>query len=60
MAYCNDPCLKSNWGDHRGTCKQEQNDKKEREAKEDMGSLLNALMPPPQPQRYDEVYVWNA
>ena len=70
VAYCNAGCQKSHWGDHRGTCKQKQKEKKEREAKEearssgsglgDMGSVLNALMPPPPPQRITEVDVWNA
>ena len=70
VAYCNAGCQKSHWGDHRGTCKQKQKEKKEREAKEaarssgsglgDMGSILNALMPPPPQQRYTEVDVWNA
>ena len=26
----------------------------------DMGSLLNALMPPPQPQRYEDCDIYNA
>ena len=72
VAYCNSDCQKSHWITHRPDCKLKKKERKREKVKEaarssgsgsgpiDMGSIMAALMPPPQPQRYDEVDRWNA
>ena len=51
--YCGPACQKEGWPGHRAACKEKKKEKEKRgsgRGLEDMGSLLNALMPPPKPQ----------
>lgn len=62
MWYCNAECQTADWKDHKAVCKLNQKDKdKEKNEPENgsgLGSILAALMPPP--QRYTEVNLYNA
>ena len=64
--YCNAACQKAHWSEHKADCKLKKKEKEKKEAARgsslaDMGSILAALMPPPpSPQRYIGVNVWNA
>ena len=70
--YCGPACQKQGWPGHRAVCRGKKKEKERGSGFADMGSLLNALMPPPkpqtqpqpqpqpQPQRYCEGDVLNA
>ena len=74
VAYCDAKCQTADWPSHKTVCNRIKKEKKAQQEKAneapkssgsgsglgDMGSILAALMPPPRPQRYDEVDVWNA
>ena len=71
VAYCNAVCQAADWPKHKTDCNKIKKEKKAQEkAKEavqssgsqfaDMGSIMAALLPPPQPQRYDEADIYNA
>ena len=75
VAYCNAVCQTADWPKHKTVCKKIKAEKKAQEkaneaargsgsglglADMNMGSLMNALLPPPQPQRYNVVDVYNA
>ena len=55
VAYCDAKCQTADWPSHKTVCNRI---KKEKKAQQDQ--LLAALMTPPQPQRYDEVDLFNA
>jgi hypothetical protein len=76
VAYCCTACQTKAWNGHRAACKRarkEREAKAKEAAKEpgsgnrsgsglgDMGSIMAALMPPPQqPLRYNEIHIFNA
>ena len=73
VAYCDAKCQTADWPSHKTVCNRIKKEKKAQQEKAsmeapkssgsglaDMGSILAALMPPPRPQRYTEVDLWNA
>ncbi len=76
VAYCDAKCQTADWPSHKTVCNRIKKEKKAQQEEKasveapkssgsgsglgDVGSLMNALIPPPRPQRYEEADVYNA